>query len=231
MLLASAAQAQVDAARAHDPGTRLGRDHEELHQLRGAVRRLRAILRAARSLFEPGAVEALRQELAWLNTGLGGRRDLDVLRDYLASEMTALDPPERRGGQRLLRQLDREREQAGETLLTVLESPRYFALFDRLDELIANPPLTGTEVVLKDLAGAEFRKLRKAVKALPDAPSDAELHAVRIKSKRARHAAELAAPTEGRQAERFASKAKRLQDILGEHGLLQQLTQRGVEWA
>ena len=208
---------QLEAVRAHDPGTRLGRDPEELHQMRAAVRRLRAILRASRALFEPGAVEALRKELAWLNTELGGRRDLDVLRDYLASELASLDRPERRGGQRLLRQLDEERERAGQTLLTVLESQRYYAVLDRLEELIANPPLTGAEVLLKDLATAEFRKLRKAVKALPEAPGDADLHAVRIKSKRARHAAELAVPTQGRQAERFASKAKQLQDILGEH--------------
>ncbi|MGH7331819.1 MAG: CHAD domain-containing protein [Candidatus Rokuibacteriota bacterium] len=210
-------RAQLDAVRAHDPGTRLGRDPEELHQMRAGVRRLRAILRAARSLLEAGGSEALREELAWLNTALGGRRDLDVLRDYLTTELATLDPPERRGGQRLVRRLDEERERAGQTLLTVLDTPRYFTLLDRIEELLAHPPLTGTEMSLRDLAAEEFRKLRKAVKALPEVPSDEDLHAVRIKAKRARHAAELAVPVEGRPAERFVSKAKRLQDILGEH--------------
>src|SRR5262249_41561469 len=42
-------RAQLASMRAHDPGTRLGADPEELHQMRTAVRRLRAVLRAARS--------------------------------------------------------------------------------------------------------------------------------------------------------------------------------------
>jgi CHAD domain-containing protein len=210
-------RAHLEAIRVHDPGTRLGREPEELHQMRAGVRRLRAILRAARPLLEPGAIEALREELAWLNTALGTRRDLDVLRDYLGAELATLDPPERRGGQRLLRRLDDARERAGQSLLTVLDSPRYFALLDRIDELIAHPPVTGADVSLRDLAADEFRKLRKAVQALPEVASDADLHTIRIKTKRARHAAELAAPVEGRPAERFVDKAKRLQDILGEH--------------
>jgi len=62
-----------------------------------------------------------------------------------------------------------------------------------------------------------FKKLRKAVARLPRPPSAEELHAVRIKVKRARYAAELAQPIIGRRAERFIAKAKKLQDILGEH--------------
>jgi CHAD domain-containing protein len=185
--------------------------------MRAGVRRLRAVLRAGRPLFEPGPTEALREELAWLNSGLGARRDLDVLRDYLTTELATLGSSERRGGQRLLRRLDEEREREGQTLLAVLDSPRYFTLLDRIEELIVHPPLTGAEVSLRDLAADEFRKLRKAVKALPAMPNDPDLHAVRIKAKRARHAAELAAPVEGRPAERFLVKAKKLQDILGEH--------------
>jgi len=40
---------------------------------------------------------------------------------------------------------------------------------------------------------------------------------VRIKAKRVRYAAELAAPVAGRLAERFVDRVKKLQDILGEH--------------
>ncbi len=58
---------------------------------------------------------------------------------------------------------------------------------------------------------------RGAVAKLPKQPSAEELHAVRIKVKRARYAAELVQPIIGRRAERFIAKAKKLQDILGEH--------------
>jgi CHAD domain-containing protein len=55
------------------------------------------------------------------------------------------------------------------------------------------------------------------VKALPVAPTDADLHGVRIKAKRARYAAELVAPVAGRPVGRFLDRVKKLQDILGEH--------------
>jgi CHAD domain-containing protein len=208
---------QLEAVRAHDPGTRLGKDPEELHQMRVAVRRLRAILRAARPIFEPGRVEPLREELAWLGGALGDVRDFDVMREYLQDELATLPPIERRGGQRLLQLLDDAHATARRELVKALDDDRYFALLDRLADFIAQPPVTDPDMSLRDLAAREFKKLRKVVEALRDEPSDAELHAVRIKTKRARYAAELAMPVEGQPAERFVQKAKRLQDILGEH--------------
>ena len=67
--------------------------------------------------------------------------------------------------------------------------------------------MTNGDVSLRDIAAQEFKKLRKTVEALPETPSDADLHQVRIKAKRARYAAELAAPMVGRPAERFVDKA------------------------
>jgi len=208
---------QLDAVRAHDPGTRLGTDPEELHQMRVAVRRLRAILKAARPMFEPETVEALRGELAWLGAALGVVRDVDVMREYLKAELATLEPVERRGGHRLLRRLEEAREETRLELTKALDDDRYLVLLDRIEETLAHPPVTNAEVSLRDVAAREFKKLRKAADALPETPSDADLHAVRIKAKRARYAAELAAPVVGRAAERFVEKAKKLQDVLGEH--------------
>jgi CHAD domain-containing protein len=210
-------RSQVAAVRAHDPGTRLGTEPEELHQMRVAVRRLRAILRAARPMFAPEPLEALRAELSWLGEALGACRDLDVMRDYLREEMDTLEPAERRAGPRLLRHLESAREEARRDLMKALEDDRYFALLDRLDAFIEYPPLTNADVALPELAAQEFKKLRKTVEALPASPGDAELHQARIKTKRARYTAELAARVVGRPAERFVKKAKKLQDVLGEH--------------
>jgi CHAD domain-containing protein len=210
-------RAQLEAIRAHDPGTRLGTDPEELHRMRVAVRRLRAILRAARPMFEPEPIEALRGELAWLGDALGVQRDLDVMRDYLREELSTLDPVERRGGQRLLRHLEEAREASRLELMKALDDDRYLALLDRLGETIERPPVADPDVSLRDVAAREFKKLRKAVEALPGEPSDADLHRARIRAKRARYAAELAAPVVGASAERFVEKAKLLQDALGEH--------------
>jgi CHAD domain-containing protein len=208
---------QLGTIFAHDPGTRIGTDPEELHQMRVAVRRLRAVLRAARPMFETNPIAALRAELKWLGTALGDRRDLDVMRDYLRGEIAALDVADRSVGRALLRRLERAREQSRADVLTALDSPRYLALLDHIEDTIAHPPVVDGSVSLPDLATREWRKLRKRVRALPETPTDEELHTVRVKAKRARYAAELVVGEIGHAAERFVDRLKKLQDILGEH--------------
>lgn len=206
----TAMKGQVEAIDAHEAGARTGRDPEDVHQMRVAVRRLRAILRASRPLFDPRWVDGLRRELKWLGTVLGGVRDLDVLHAYLRSQLEALPAPERRAGQ-----ADRVRARAA--LRAALASPRYARLLTRLHAAPVHPPTRPSSVPLPGIAASEFEKLRKAVARLPRPPSAEELHAVRIKVKRARYAAELVQPIIGRRAGRFIAKAKKLQDILGEH--------------
>jgi CHAD domain-containing protein len=55
------------------------------------------------------------------------------------------------------------------------------------------------------------------MKVLPQDPTDDELHAVRIETKRARYAAELAEPVLGKAGARFLRRAKVVQDVIGEH--------------
>jgi CHAD domain-containing protein len=184
--------------------------------MRVAVRRLRAILRAGRDLFDAKAVERLRGELDWLGGKLGLVRDLDVLDAYLRPRLAALEGPEHRAGQRVLRRLaaDRARAQAG--LNEALDGPRYPQVLAQLETFVARPPAAAPDVSLPDVAATEWRRLRKAVQKLPGRPGVDELHSVRIKVKRARYAAELARAAAGARGERFIDQAKKLQDILGD---------------
>src|SRR5438034_805702 len=75
---------------------RRGTDPEDVHEMRTAARRLRAILRAARLGFDRAWVGALRSELDWLGSTLGAVRDLDVLREHLRDELAALEDSTRR---------------------------------------------------------------------------------------------------------------------------------------
>lgn len=210
-------QAQLAAVLAHDPGTRLGSHPEDLHQMRVATRRLRALLRAARPMLAPEWVEPLRAELAWLADLLGTVRDLDVLLGHVRDQAAFLEPAERRAFARLLRWLDAERVQARAAMLDALRSERYLGLLDRVEEAGRAPRVVATAVSLGALAGSELRKLRKAMQALGEEPSDAELHAIRIRGKRARYAAELAEAAVGKPATRFIRTARLFQDVLGEH--------------
>lgn len=207
---------QINALRDAEPGVRVGRDPEEVHKMRTAVRRLRAVLGAVRDMFEPRWLARLRKELDWLGETLGARRDLDVLYEHLRAEVAPLRAG-RVAAQHMLERLDRQRIRAGERARDAVEGPRYARLLERLRAGAEHPPVVDPDVSLPEVAARAFRKLKKAVEQLPDKPADAELHRVRIRVKRARYAAELAEPMAGKPAQRFIKRAKKLQDALGEH--------------
>ncbi len=202
-------QVQLTEILGHDPGTRLGTDPESLHDMRVAVRRSRALLRAGRALIASDLQE-LNDELQWLGGVLGAVRDLDVLLERLHAEAAALGV-DAKPADRLLRALERERKRDRGAMLRAFDSVRYLSLLDRFQaELDALEP-TGADVSLDTVARRELKRLRKAIRALPDEPEDDELHAIRKLGKRARYAAELAGQTE------VVRRAKALQDVLGEH--------------
>jgi len=208
---------QLKVIRAEEPGTRLGTDPEELHKMRAAVRRVRAILGAVRGMFDLDWLEGLRGELDWLGTVLGGLRDLDVLREYLRKELASLKPAARVVGDDLFGLVDTQRAHAQHKIVAALDGERYTKLLARLERAVQRPKVVSTDLSLPAVAASQFKKLRKAVKALPRKPNDDDLHAVRIRVKRARYAAELAQPIVGESAERFVARTKKLQDILGEY--------------
>ena len=215
--LRGAIDAQVRQIVANDPGTRLGEEPEPLHQMRVACRRLRTILREASPMLVPEWADRLREELGWLGEALGAVRDLDVLRQHLSDEIAALDPADSRGGALLIRALEAERASKRDALLRALRSERYFQLLGALEDAARKPEVADADVSLESVAGDAFRRLRKAVRRLGDAPADTALHEVRIKVKRARYAAELIAPSPDEPVERFIEHAKHLQDLLGEY--------------
>ncbi len=210
-------QDQVRAILGHDPGTRLGSDPEDLHQMRVATRRLREFLRAARPMLIPEWGDSLRDELSWLGQALGAVRDSDVLLEHFNSEATSLDPQERKTFHRLLSRLERERAAARVDILETLESDRYLKLVERLKTAAQEPQVVLREASLPGYAAEAFRKLRKAVRKAESDSSEAALHRIRIRCKRARYSAELAEAAVGKPASRYIQQLKGLQDLLGEH--------------
>jgi CHAD domain-containing protein len=194
----------------NDPGTRVGTDPESLHDLRVAVRRSRALLRAGRELVASDT-QMLSEELQWLGTVLGAVRDLDVLLARLRKEGAELGGDDAKAAVRLLRSLTRERKRARAAMLKALAGDRYLQLLGRFESEVAALEPTGADVSLSSLARRELKKLRTAVRALPADPADDDLHALRKLGKRARYAAELARHPD------VVRRAKEFQDVLGEH--------------
>lgn len=238
----AALDARLRALLAHDSGTRSGEGPENLHQMRVAVRRMRAALRAARPLLDAGWAGELRAELGWLGRALGPVRDADVLLERLHAPAAGFDQAERDAVETLVGALVEEREAARAHLLTALASDRYIALLHRLADAVSAPPPTpatnrgktqpdqpqpdepqsvkpepDTAAKLTALVATEFRKLRKAVRKAGDDPAEEVLHALRIRGKRLRYTAELAVASVGEPARRLVTATARLQEVLGDH--------------
>jgi CHAD domain-containing protein len=194
----------------HDPGARLGRDPESLHDMRVGVRRLRALLHAGKELVATDT-GGLGDRLKQLGGILGEVRDLDVLLAHLEAEAAELGGEDAERAEPLLATLRTERSCSRSRLLGALRSDEYLALLDDTARMIDELEPSGSGATLDEVAERAAARLRKAVRKLPDAPANEELHAVRKKGKRVRYAAELA----GRK--QLVRRAKKLQDVLGEH--------------
>ena len=201
----------------NEPGTRLGKDPECLHRMRVATRRARSALRVAGPLFEEKWSGELRAELSWLGDVLGGVRDLDVLSAHLRSESETLDPADAAALRPVFSSLSAERKKARATLTRALNGKRYASVLARLKEAATSAPPGNNGIALDARAAKEFDKLAKSMKRLGAEPTDEELHRARIRGKRARYAAELAAEVAPRSPESFIEKAKAFQDVVGVH--------------
>lgn len=204
--------AQLRELEAHDPGVRAGDDPEDVHRCRVATRRARAIVRATEPLLATSLSE-LADELKWLASLLGPVRDLDVLLERLRAEVVSLGD-ERAAGETVVATFERERSERRGELLAGLRSERYTALLASFAERVEGLAEHDDGGKLKPLAANAHRKLEQQASELEDEPPDESLHALRIRAKRARYAAEL---LESKKVERYLDAVKRLQDVAGEH--------------
>jgi CHAD domain-containing protein len=206
---------------ANDSPSRLG-DPEGVHQMRVAARRLRSDLRTFSPLVDEAWAHSLIEELRWIARVLGDVRDLDVLRARIEADSSevegALGP--------LMERIDERASEARTALDGALVSDRYQALLERMVDAAADPVVTDSaegpcREVLPPLVAKSWRKLRKVARGVGKDAGDESLHRVRIRAKRARYAGEAVAPflDDGNQgaAKRFASRAEKIQDVLGLH--------------
>ncbi len=209
--------------RANEPGVRQG-DVEGVHRLRTTTRRLRSELRLFRGLVDADWAGRLGIELEWLAQGLGGVRDLDVLRDRLHA--TSGDLADALA--ELFATLQGRRDAAGRSLQDMLHDERYRRVTIALSGALEQPDSILTDRAEEPCRSAlpprvadAWRSLRKAARRLDATAPDEDFHRVRKLAKRALHAAEvvtgLLKPGTAKEADRFMRRLTRVKDVLGEH--------------
>jgi len=215
--LQSAVAEQLDQILRHDPGTRLGSDPEDLHQLRVAIRRLRCFLGAASPFLAPDWANSLRRELEWAGDFLNPVRDLDVMIPHIELESVLLGQDEASRLSPFLAKLREDHGKARQDMMKGLDSGRYLALLVALDDATITLKVRPGGPTLRQIAAAHFNELRKAASKPGSDSSDEQQHKIRILTKRSRFAAELAEHVGGKASRAYAQRAKQVQDVLGEH--------------
>jgi CHAD domain-containing protein len=218
----------------HDPAIRSGDgDPEHIHRARVATRRLRTVMRGFEAVVAatpgdapPAWFAELSEDLKWFGGMLGAARDSDVRLESLDKDCAALPSLDATGGAALLDHAE---------LLEAMAKGRYLQLLRALETLSSRtgPGAGGVPAEfwatlcqpaateMPSLAKRQWRATLKAVSCLGNQPTDEALHGVRIKAKRLRYLAEVAAPVLSRPEDRRAASATAraataLQDILGE---------------
>jgi len=214
---------------AREPGTRLGDDIEELHDMRVATRRLRAALDLFAHVLPARAV-SLRAELAWLADALGAVRDLDVQLARMGvmtqwSANWAVASTGDTGGDpldHLAQLLASERGVARQNLLSTLDSSRWDRISADLVTLVTQPPARrprGFSVpavtVTYGLIEAHHHRAVKAAKRAKGTGQPGDFHRLRIRCKRLRYSLEFTADLYDGRTERFTRQLAKLQDGLG----------------
>jgi CHAD domain-containing protein len=224
-------RAQFAEMQNHEPGTRLGEDPEELHDMRVPTRRMRAAMKVFEGAL-PERASWLREELRWVAHALGDVRDLDVQIERFQAWKREADEEVSGFLDRILTITHKRRAEARKNMLETLDSVRYERLLFSFAEMLRLGPAAELELARtngKDQAGEpvtaaapalisdRHRKWRKAAKRLDETSSPEAFHDVRKKGKRLRYTLEFVSEVYGRPVQKLVKPLKALQDDLGDH--------------
>ncbi len=205
------------------------RDPEVLHQVRVAIRRLRAAISLFKHFLADDPRNRISADLRWVSVELGKARDLDVFLDRYVEPLLAKHA-EDASLSALRDSVAARRERAYEAALDAVEAQRFHLLvldvaaWIETGAWLADASSSGANEPVEAFAREELtrrrRKIRKRGKRLLDLDDEAR-HRVRIEVKKLRYTTEFFAPLfEGRKAEKrkepFLTALENIQEHLGE---------------
>jgi CHAD domain-containing protein len=202
-----------------------GVEPEGLHQMRVAIRRLRALLAAFAPHLDAEAAAFLRGELKWLQGRLGPARDWDVfLSQTLAPLMRRL--PNEPGLADIRNTALDARRQAYLVVRETLSDRRYTRFLMRFQLWLASTDLESRRFVpggrsilpvtefATEVLGKRYRKLMKLGERRDLA--EREMHELRLRAKKLRYAVDFFRSLyRNKRARRFVKALGALQDRLG----------------
>jgi triphosphatase len=207
------------------------REPGAVHQMRVAIRRLRAAISLFKDIAEDKQRAKVSAELKWMATTLSDARDLDVFIDKEVAPIRARKP-RNKDAARLVEHFATQRDAAYDEALDALGSDRYrLMLIDTAAWIEAGPWLGKTkrktrEAPIGDFAADELarrsRRIRKKGRRISRMEIE-ERHDLRIAVKKLRYAAEFFAPVfagardkAAKRAGKFIKALELMQERLGD---------------
>jgi CHAD domain-containing protein len=211
----------------HEPETRLGNDIEALHDMRVAIRRMRAAFKLVGNGFRKKKVKPLLAGLKATGSVLGQVRDLDVLMENLLRYQSSLPDGDQADFQPVVETWAAQREQARQEMLAYLDSKKYRRFKQEFLAFVTKAgrgakPIPDAVVVpyqLRHLVpGLIFERYEAArvYELVLDEAAPETLHQLRIALKHLRYAIEFFAEILGEESKGVVEAIKALQDHLGQ---------------
>jgi CHAD domain-containing protein len=211
----------------HEEGTCLGKDIEELHDMRVATRRMRAAFEVFEDAFQKGVLKKHLAGLRATGRALGRVRDLDVFMEKAQRYIQSLPEEQHHGLDPLLEAWSQEREVDRVKMLEYLQSADYDSFKRKfLSFLMApgrgerqpakeSPAPVRVHSIAPVLVYTRLASVRAFEPILPMASIE-QLHALRIEFKKFRYTVEFFREVLGPEIKDVINELKTIQDHLGD---------------
>lgn len=206
---------------AHERGTYVGEDPEELHDMRVAIRRMRTALRIAAPYLDMKALSDVQSGLQKTARTLGAVRDMDVFREHAIAHVVASTAPPSDFAL-LMTIWNVEYARRRNDLLDYLDSRGYAHFIEKFEaQLEAGLPEQGSgtpiRAIVQPVLAAQLAVVETTLASLehPDA-SLQTYHQLRIDVKHLRYTLEFFRPDLGPEAREAIEILREVQDTLGE---------------
>jgi CHAD domain-containing protein len=214
----------------HEKGTIKGEKIEELHEMRVAVRKMRAATKVFEPYLDFKQLEPYLKELRKTLGSLGEVRDLDVFRENAEEYLKTLPSGHEHDLDSLFAVLAGEQEKARKDMLDYLDSEKYQAFKREFSSVLASP-----EILMLPVTNRKYEALPHRIREIlpsvlyarladinaysewvegPYLPVE-RLHRLRIAAKGMRYTLEFFESVLGEDAKSLIKELKTFQDQLG----------------
>jgi len=211
----------------HENGTRLGKDIEELHDMRVATRRMRAAFEVFSDGFTEKAIKTHLKGLRATGRNLGRVRDLDVFMEKAHIYLKKLPEDRQAELEPLLQSWAEEREKDRLLMVNFLDGSKYAEFREDFLHFVSTPGAGARKPSSTDFIPSRagdiapiliYTRLAsvRAFNSILETASLEQFHALRIEFKKLRYTVEFFREVLGEESKLVINDLKMIQDHLGD---------------